>query len=522
MPFAIGGDTPIWQRGEFASLFGDAFLDTLPRKVTTPAAPEEKDCIPEKNVEKLAKGQAPPVLVTCRPIQGTMEFFGKMLNNIHGLIPKSMDGVFEAEMEAVRKVESTFTAAVSHCESMPELSQNEIETERFLQNFIRRIRTLAVGDVALIPAGWANQGPQIKDSITELNAERVKDPKLPNPAVVALAQGMHVGMAHYILLVIDRPRTDYFRLAIINQTPGCGLEYHPSSASQQPYIKRKLTLVIDEIPFARLHDSSWWFLLFKMQIWPLDREMHAGKFFYETLLPYLNSKPLYANMIGDKEAGQVGLAAASSSSSSSLSEGQPETDLAEWRVLSRNGDPFHVQIGLEALSYMLRIMGVDRAKTKYFVNVIFKQSCVRTALMDLNSVPSITPSDAYLLQIATKQLSFSTARASMNVHAFPPQAGDEKLGFVTAIRPEHVHGVHKLIDEVNDRLHAIYASPNLNSNTLTLSSTIESNSLASSRWMPYPLMDRLKRDESVEHLAGGAKIPLIYRPVELTKMHDRM
>jgi hypothetical protein len=143
--------------------------------------------------------------------------------------------------------------------------------------------------------------------------------------------------------------------------------------------------------------------------------------------------------------------------------------------------------------------------------------------MDLHSVPSLTPSDAYLLQIAAKQLSLSVSRSVLDPQSFPPSASDApSSGFEVAIQPQHIQHVHALLDEMQLRLHEIYASPNLCTNTQTIQSTIESNSLASSRWMPYPLFDRLKRDESVEHLAGGSKVPPIYRPVQLTLVADRV
>lgn len=332
------------------------------------------------------------------------------------------------------QVEAAFGECRSYLEDYPALSQNEVECERFLQNQMRKIRSLGVGDVMMIPAGWANVGPTARP-VLEQQAEREKvrpttphhsgmpqlarprslvlsctfcasahthllpccphvcvclrtqDPKLPGPKpeLGNLQAGLHVGMGHWVLCVLDRPRTDHFRLAVINQTMGSGLEYHPCSAAQQPHLKRKLAFVIDEIPVPRLHDSSFWFMLMKLQVWPLDQSISGPKFVYETLLPYLNDKPLYQNMplsagekykMSEKSGGITAnsLMASSSSSSSGVGgiDGESSDDLVEWRVLSRLGDPHHIQLALEAMAYMLRALGVSRAKTNYFVHVVFK------------------------------------------------------------------------------------------------------------------------------------------------------
>ena len=309
------------------------------------------------------------------------------------------------------QAEQAFSECERYLDDFPLLSQNEVALEAFLQNHMRKIRTLGVGDVALIPAGWANPGPTARSVLDQqLEIQKVRgdsgerqtsnaatvaslsrfcscvllslfqDPKLATavkPEMLNMQLGQHVGVAHWILCVLDRPHTDHFRLAIINQTVGSGLEYHPSSATHQPYIKRKLAFVIDDIPVARLHDSSFWFMLMKMQVWPMDKDMNGAKWLYETLLPYLNNKPLYSNMIGEdkfraEEKSLAIPAAASSSSPASAASTGENDDLVEWRVLARNGDPYHTQLSLEALSYMLRALGISRMKVKYFVNVVFK------------------------------------------------------------------------------------------------------------------------------------------------------
>jgi hypothetical protein len=160
------------------------------------------------------------------------------------------------------------------------------------------------------------------------------------------------------------------------QTLGSGLEYHPSSAAHLPYIKRKLALVVDDIPVAKLHDSSFWFMLMKMQVWPLPTEMRGAKVLYETLLPYLNHKPLFQNMIGEDrqriEDKRVQAASAAAAAAAGSERVESNDDLVEWSVEARNGDPHHIQLCVQALAYMLRALNIPRVKANYFSSVVFK------------------------------------------------------------------------------------------------------------------------------------------------------
>jgi hypothetical protein len=517
MPSSIGTDAPSWSHQAFVHLFADAFLEAQPQRSSALPLPDPADFGLKETPKEAAIRLATKLNATAFPLKPTVEYVAKVLNSVHALIPKSLDNVMDNNEDsvAIRRAEQAFSECAHFLDDYPVLSQNEIECERFLQQQMRKIRSLGVGDIMLFPAGWANIGPTARPVMEQI-AEREKDPKLPGPKpeVGNLQAGLHVGMNHWILCVLDRPSHEYFRFTVINQTLGSGLEYHPVTAAQQPYIERKLSYVIDEVPVIRLHDSSFWFMLMKLQIWPLPEGMSGAKFLYETLLPYLNNKPLYQNMAADDNK-QLVIAAAAVGGSHSP---QNTDALSEWHVEARNGDPHHIQICLEAVHYMLRALGVSRAKARYFSSVVFKWSSLKCAYMDLVAAPSITSSDAYLLQLAMKQLSFSVSRVGIDPQSFPSLPSGQQWD--VAMQPTHVLQVHELIDTIQERLHAIYASPNLNTNTLTLESTVESNSLASSRWMPYPLFDRLKRDESVEHLAGGSKIPPIYRPVELTLVAD--
>jgi hypothetical protein len=47
-------------------------------------------------------------------------------------------------------------------------------------------------------------------------------------------------------------------------------------------------MVFDDIPYERLVDSSFWFFLFRMQVWP--SASHNATMLYERIGPILNGK----------------------------------------------------------------------------------------------------------------------------------------------------------------------------------------------------------------------------------------
>ena len=74
-----------------------------------------------------------------------------------------------------------------------------------------------------------------------------------------------------------------------------GLQYHPATFDPETGRELKqLSMTIWDIPASRLMDSSFWAILFRMQVYP-SRKNNAA-FLYTKLLPALNSRPLLSNL----------------------------------------------------------------------------------------------------------------------------------------------------------------------------------------------------------------------------------
>ncbi len=101
------------------------------------------------------------------------------------------------------------------------------------------------------------------------------------------------GKGNICLYILRNHGGDKFSFTVVNT--GQGLEYHPSSFNQSSGLELKqIAMTIWDIPAVRLTDSSFWVLLFRMQVYP-DKK-NTAEFLYTKLLPALNSRPLRSNL----------------------------------------------------------------------------------------------------------------------------------------------------------------------------------------------------------------------------------
>jgi len=98
----------------------------------------------------------------------------------------------------------------------------------------------------------------------------------------------------YLCLYIVRNCGGKWSFTVCN-TGKDGLQYHPSTFDPETGKELKqMAMTIWEIPPERLLDSTFWTLLFRMQVYPSKR--NDAEFLYTKLLPALNSRPLLSNL----------------------------------------------------------------------------------------------------------------------------------------------------------------------------------------------------------------------------------
>lgn len=101
MPLALGTDSPIWAHPAFVHAFGDAFLEPQARRSLAAPLPDPAEFgLKESAKEAAARLTAKPNQCAF-PLLPTIEFVCKLLNNVHGLCPKSLQEVLDNSEEAV-------------------------------------------------------------------------------------------------------------------------------------------------------------------------------------------------------------------------------------------------------------------------------------------------------------------------------------------------------------------------------------------------------------------------------------
>ena len=399
------------------------------------------------------------------------------LSLVHKAIAKTLGEQYDAvssvfdhsEVVRVKRMETLMSESLDHVNIFPAGQQSEAELDRFMFAFMRRIRALNIADALIVPVGFA--------------ASVVGQP------------------AQTLLLVVDRKDQEHFRVGVVNNTEGEGLEYHATNASFSPAIKHRMVFTVDDIPVVRLTDSSFWFVLFQYQCWPLSPEQKGSRILYEQLIPYLNNKPLYNNLEEQLTA-----------------EGTTAThDLCEWRALPRNGDHSRVRVVLETVFYTLRVLGIPRLKAKYFTSVLIKWSICRMLLYDLNLVTGLSGSDRLMVQLMCANLARSAGKQTIFPHSF----GNPAL--VPVIGSKQLQSVKDSIAEIDAKVKRVYQDPNViatqeNEHGEEVDIMEQINK---AKWMPYPLFDKFKK-EDVDHLIGPAKVPPILRPIQLTLVPDHV
>ena len=116
----------------------------------------------------------------------------------------------------------------------------------------------------------------------------------PNQQLVLPGGWQQPDYCNLVLYIVRNCGDNKWSFTVCN-TSKDGLEYHPSSFDPESGRQLKqLAMTVWEIPSQRLLDSTFWILLFRMQVYPSRK--NTAEFLYTKLLPALNSRPLLSNL----------------------------------------------------------------------------------------------------------------------------------------------------------------------------------------------------------------------------------
>eukprot|EP01012_Entosiphon_sulcatum_P062087 TRINITY_DN8821_c0_g1_i1.p1 TRINITY_DN8821_c0_g1~~TRINITY_DN8821_c0_g1_i1.p1 ORF type:complete len:4205 (-),score=604.71 TRINITY_DN8821_c0_g1_i1:28-12642(-) len=333
---------------------------------------------------------------------------------------------------------STTVRALNDCEAMCTQLCAAVKNEQLLRDFLivvaQRVRQLPPGGTLIIPGGWMRE------------EER--------------------GRA--VLFVVHNRGDERLSFAICNT--GEGTQYHAMAASAEPpgiSVLTHSTFVLEDVPRQRLTDGSFWFLALRLVAYPAKD--HGPQQLYGTLLPYLNSRPLMANV---------------------------NADTTEFRAPPRLGDDWYGWCTLEVMRHILRL-GATPSPSIDHAELLFRFGILQIAETEMVGLERISRSEGLLLDLACKHT------AAVAASQDPPAS----VGILKTLRAtlERIQGRAQALQGLNN---SVQQPPKWD--------------VAATGAAAFPLFGRLRRDMSVEALAGDARVPPILVPVALTKVQNRV
>ena len=289
---------------------------------------------------------------------------------------------------------------------------------------------------------------------------------------------------HLCLYIVRNCGGNKYSFTVCN-TGKDGLEYHPATFDSETGRQLKqLSLTVWNIPGRRLLDSTFWTVLFRMQVYPSRN--NTAEFFYTKLLPSLNSQPLRSNFDqGPAEYLEIPNPIAASS----------------FHPLAKLAMTTTPQAGM---------------RTSKYSSLLLMNAAVDLAYADIERAPqsSMDPEDTRILKLTGRNL--ANFASTMNSNA----VGDGTLG-------RSLSSTWDLLDKLHNKL-SVSASRAMDQYSHGLSKSalnddFSKGSIKSLRTdtgsAAFPLFGRLRRDDYenvVKKLMGEPRPDPILIPAVLT------
>ena len=306
----------------------------------------------------------------------------------------------------------------------------------------------------------------------------------PNQQLVLPGGWQQPDYFHLCLYIVRAVGNDKYTFTVCN-TGKDGLQYHPSTFDPETGRELKqLSLTIWNIPARRLMDSTFWTVLFRMQVYPSKR--NNAEFLYTKLLPALNSQPLRSNQ---------------------------DQGMAEFLEIPDpvSASTYHPLAKLAMTSTPQNGMRASKYSSLLLMNV-----AVDLAYAEIENAPahSMDPEDTRILKLAGRNLAGFASTMDAN------QVGDGTLGTALSSTWDLLDKLHrkinftasKQIDQYSHGLPKSALTDEFSKGTIKSLRT-ESGSAA------YPFFGRLRRDDYenvVKKLMGDPRPDPILIPAVIT------
>jgi hypothetical protein len=361
-----------------------------------------------------------------------------------------LDGFDAGEIQQVQQLEFCLATCLDLTKKIPAMTGSNESFVQFLNEIRIVVNRMTPGQFIMLPGGWA----------------RTTD-----------------GVGHQMLYIVHRlEHTSTF--AVVNTGDAEALAFHPVRIGKDaPTTEYKQVVAIDDAQPQRLNDGSFWFMLYRMLVYP--HAVHGPDVLFKKLAPYLNDMPFKKTFAAQ------------------TAEDARTPDFAALPVGGDNTDVFAV---MEALTFMLLRMGISKARSYYFVHVLLRAQVVEQTLKQLESTKKLTASERLQIGGAARQLAVHTA------------AQARRTDVQACISVAQVESMRALAEAVDARLAELPLHGA--SDTSLLPPLLDTDKLSDpvrNQFRDYPfLFDRMKRVDSVEGMAGPADIPPPFRSVDLS------
>jgi len=306
----------------------------------------------------------------------------------------------------------------------------------------------------------------------------------PNQQLVLPGGWQQPDYFHLCLYIVRAVGNDKFTFTVCN-TGRDGLQYHPSTFDPETGRELKqLALTVWNIPSRRLTDSTFWTILFRMQVYPSKK--NNAEFLYTKLLPSLNSQPLRSNQ--DQGAAE-------------FLEIPDPVSASTYHPLAKLAMTSTPQNGVRASKY---------------TSMLLMNAAVDLAYVEIENAPahSMDPEDTRILKLAGRNLAGFASTMDAN------QVGDGTLATALSSTWDLLDRLHrkinftasKQIDQYSHGLPKSALTDEFSKGTIKSLRT-ESGSAA------YPFFGRLRRDDYenvVKKLMGEPRPDPILIPAVIT------
>jgi hypothetical protein len=306
----------------------------------------------------------------------------------------------------------------------------------------------------------------------------------PHQQIVLPGGWQQPDYTHLLLYIVRNCGDGKYSFTVCN-TGSDGLQYHPSTFDPETGRQLKqLALTVWNIPVSRIQDSTFWTLLFRMQVYPSKK--NSAEFLYTKLLPALNSQPLRSN----------------------LDQG-PADYLEIPDIISASS--FHPLAKLAITSTPEPGM-----RTSTYSALLLMNAAADLAYAEIEQAPqsSMDPEDTRILKLTGRNLAnFAASMESTKV-------GDGTLGASLSSSWDLLDKLHKKINFTASK-HMDQSSHGLSKSALTdeFSKGIITSLRTDAGSAAHPLFGRLRRDDYdnvVKKLMGEPRPDPILIPAVLT------